>query len=229
VADFAGLFIAAAGFFAIHIGLAGTTLRDRVAGRLGQVGFQSFFSLLSFLLLIWMVTAYRNAPTIVLWEIPVLYWLPVILSPFSMIFAVGAYSSPNATGAGGGKALRQENPDRGIFRVTRHPLLVGIALWAFAHLLANGDVASLILFGSLLATSVFGPASIDAKLHRRSPEAYERLAAVTSIIPFVAIMQGRTSFSFAEIGLVRIGGGLAIYAGLYYFHEYVSGVALYAG
>jgi len=226
--DFAGLFVAAVGFFAIHIGLAGTTLRDRVAGRLGQVGFQAFFSLLSFLLLIWMVTEYNNAPVTVLWEIPALHWLPVILSPFAMIFAVGAYSSPNATGAGGGKALHQDNPDRGIFRVTRHPLLVGIALWAFAHLLANGDVASLILFGSLLATSVFGPASIDAKLHRRAPEAYERLAAVTSIVPFVAIMQGRTTFRLSEIGLMRIVGGLVIYAGLYYFHEYVSGVALYA-
>jgi uncharacterized membrane protein len=39
-------------------------------------------------------------------------------------------------------------PARGIQRVTRHPFLWGVAVWAFVHLIANGDVASLMLFGS---------------------------------------------------------------------------------
>lgn len=224
--DFAELVLAAGGFVAIHIGLAGTKMRDPFAARFGDSGFQLVFSILSFLLLVWMIGSYRKAPDSVLWDIPLFDWLPIIIVPFSAILLVAAFSSPNATAAGGNKALKQENPDRGIFRVTRHPFLVGAALWAFAHMLANGDVASLILFGSIAATSVFGPASIDAKLRRRRPEAFERLAAVTSIVPFAAIVQGRTRFSLSEIGLLRIAGGLALYAGLYYFHDYVSGTAL---
>ena len=224
--EFAELVVSAGGFFAIHIGVAGTALRDKIALRFGGAGFQILFSIMSFLLLIWMIASYRIAPGIVLWDIQYLHWLPVLLSPFAAIFLVAAYSSPNATAAGGGKALRQDNPDRGIFRVTRHPLLMGIALWAFAHMAANGDVASLILFGSIFATSVFGPASIDAKLKRRAPEAYENLAKVTAIIPFAAIVQGRTQFSFSEIGVVRIAGGLALFVALYYFHEYAAGVPL---
>jgi uncharacterized membrane protein len=226
IMEFIELLAAAIGFFAIHIGLAGTSLRDRVALRFGDSGFQMIFSLLSFFLLVWMVASYRNAPSIVVWDFPQLYWLPIIISPFSAIFLIAAFSSPNATAAGGGKALKRHNPDRGIFRVTRHPFLIAAAMWASAHMLANGDVASLILFGSILATSAFGPASIDAKLRRRSAEDFERLAATTSIIPFGAIAQGRTVFRFAEIGLLRITGGLALYAGLYYSHEYVSGVRL---
>jgi len=226
VGDFAELAVAAVGFFAIHIGVAGTGLRDRIALRLGAAGFQMVFALTSFLLLIWMVASYGQAPDVVVWDIPALRWVPIIVNPLATILLVGAFSSPSATAAGGDKALKQENPDRGIFRVTRHPFLVAGTMWAAAHMLANGDVASLILFGAILATSVFGPASIDAKLRRRAPEDFERLSRVTSIIPFAAIAQGRTIFSFVEIGLLRLVGGLVLYAGLYYFHEYVSAVAL---
>jgi len=224
--EYAELAIAGGGFFAIHVGISGTAMRDRIALRLGDRGFQIIYSILSFLLLIWMIGGYRNAPSLVLWDITVLKMLPVVVGPIATIFLVAAYSSPNATGVGGEGVLKGENPDRGIFRVTRHPLLVGIALWASAHMMANGDVASLMLFGALLATCLLGPASIDAKLRRRAPEDFERLAAVTSIIPFAAIAQGRTRFSLSEIGLLRIVAGLGLYAGLYYFHEYFGGVAL---
>jgi len=47
--------------------------------------------------------------------------------------------------------------------ITRHPFLWGIALWALVHLIINGDLASLILFGSLLLLAVGGTLAIDAR------------------------------------------------------------------
>jgi uncharacterized membrane protein len=57
-------------------------------------------------------------------------------------------------------------PVYGITRVTRHPRLCGITLWGIAHLLVNGNLAALIMFGALLVTAVNGMVSIDRKRRR---------------------------------------------------------------
>jgi uncharacterized membrane protein len=75
-------------------------------------------------------------------------------------------------------------------------------------------------------TAALGMPSIDKKLHDRNAESFDRLAAVTSIIPFVAIMQGRNTLSLSEIGILRLAGGLALYIVMLYGHEYLSGVSL---
>ena len=80
-----------------------------------------------------------------------------------------------------------------MLRITRHPFLWGVALWAAGHLMVNGDLASLILFGSLLVLAVFGTGSIDAKRRRALGEKWDAFAAKTSAVPFAAIAAGRQS------------------------------------
>ena len=71
--------------------------------------------------------------------------------------------------------------------MTRHPFLMGVALWAFLHLVANGDVASVLLFGTLLVVALAGAPSIDAKRRRGVGEqAWNGFASRTSIVPFAA-------------------------------------------
>jgi uncharacterized membrane protein len=113
----------------------------------------------------------------------------------------------------------------GILRVTRHPLLWGIALWAFAHLLANGDVASVLLFGTFLVLALLGPFLIDAKRRRARGAAYERFLAVTSNVPFAAIAAGRTSLHAAELGWWRIAAGLLLYVAFLAGHRWLFGVS----
>ena len=67
---------------------------------------------------------------------------------------------------------------RRMTRITRHPFLWGIALWALAHLIANGRLADLILFGGLLVVALAGPLSIDAKRVRAQGEAYRVFMAM---------------------------------------------------
>src|SRR5262249_49711014 len=94
---------------------------------------------------------------------------------------------------------------RGILRITRHPFLWGTALWSLVHAAFNGDVASLILFGSLLVLAVAGTFSIDAKRRRMFGDRWDGFARTTSNVPFAAIAAGRNQFGAAarEIGLVR--------------------------
>src|ERR1700677_3606778 len=91
-------------------------------------------------------------------------------------------------------------PPRGIQRVTRHPMLWSFALWPAVHGLGNGDTAALTFFGAFRITALVGMPSVDAKLAPRDPAAWRTLAAATSIVPFVAIVQGRNRFVAGEIG-----------------------------
>jgi uncharacterized membrane protein len=100
-------------------------------------------------------------------------------------------TTPSPTVTGGTGALDRDDAVRGILRVTRHPFLCGVALWAALHLILNGDAAALVLFGALLVLALIGPSSIDAKRQRAFGARWERFAAATSILPFAAIAAGR--------------------------------------
>ena len=69
-----------------------------------------------------------------------------------------------------------------IKRMLKHPMLVGVKLWALAHLLANGDLASIILFGAILAWAVFD--RITAQTSHRSRRAADPVGgrATTSVV-----------------------------------------------
>jgi uncharacterized membrane protein len=105
-------------------------------------------------------------------------------------------------------------------RITRHPFLWGVALWALVHLIVNGDLAGLILFGALLVLALGGTVSIDAKRRRAFGEQWTQFAAVTSCVPFAAIAAGRNRLGAAllEIGIWRPLAALAVYAVVFYLH-----------
>src|SRR2546429_9012140 len=92
---------------------------------------------------------------------------------------------------------------RGMVRVTRHPFLWGVALWSLVHLIMNGDLASVILFGSLLLLALGGTVAIDAKRRRKFGDGWRQFAQTTSSVPFAAILNGRNRIGSAlsEIGI----------------------------
>ena len=219
--------IAAAAFFVgIHFGISGTKLRDRLIARYGEATFRAGFSVLSLLGIVWLAYAYGQAPYIETWG--QLTWVKPVAA-VSMLIAfllvVTGITTKNPTAVGGEGALRQPEPARGILRVTRHPFLWGLALWALTHLIVNGDLAALILFGSLLALCLLGTRSIDAKRRRAYGKDWDGFAAVTSNIPFVAIKAARNHFDFGEIGWARIAGAVFAYLAVMHFHVKLFGVS----
>lgn len=218
-----GSLLAACVFFLfIHFAVSGTRWRDALVARLGEGPFRGLFSLASIATLMWMAHAYSHAPTIELWGV----LLPLRPAALAVVFvgvllAVIGLSSSNPTSVGmEGKVAKGAGAARGITRITRHPFLWGVALWAFAHLVVNGDLASLILFGSLLLNALPGTAVLDAKLRRRYGEAWQAFAGSTSNIPFAAIAAGRNQFGPAlrEIGVVRAVTAVAVYVAIFWLH-----------
>jgi uncharacterized membrane protein len=110
-------------------------------------------------------------------------------------------------------------------RITRHPFLVGAALWAAAHLLTNTDAASLILFGGVLALAGAGMLHIDHRRRITMGSDWGPVALTTSVVPFLAIATGRTRPDWRGIGLWRVAVALAVYLLLLVVHQPLFGVS----
>jgi uncharacterized membrane protein len=103
-----------------------------------------------------------------------------------------------------------------MIRVTRHPIMWSFMLWAAAHILARGDVKSLIFFGNMLLVAGVGTLAMDAR-KRANPD-WARFAAATSHIPFHAVLERRNRIVWREIGWLRPAIGLAFYFATLSFH-----------
>lgn len=213
-------------FIGIHLFVSGTTLRDRITDKIGEGPYMGLFSLASLAGMIWMCSAYANAPTVHLWGgLPGMVPISMIGTFLGFVLAVVGFTTPSPTSAGGEALLDGDDPCKGILRVSRHPAMWGIAIWAAFHIPATGDVASVIFFGGLLVLSLLGPAAIDRKRARKLGDSWERFASLTSVVPFVAIIEGRNRFVLSEIGVSRIAAAIAVWCGFLYGHGYLFGVA----
>jgi len=208
----ANLVAATAVFLATHF-VSSTPLRRKLAGAMGEWPYRAAYSLVALVTLGWMIWAYAAAPREALWA--PLPRLAVVVMPFAfLLIACGYWRNPTMVGAE--RLLRSDDPARGIIRVTRHPIMWGLMLWAAVHILANGDLASLVFFGGFLALAAFGTLAMDAR--KRSNPDWPRFAAATSHVPFVALAQGRNRIVWREIGWLRPAIGLALFLAVFSVH-----------
>ena len=223
--------IAAALFFVLlHLLVSGTRLRDTLTASLGQGAYMGLFALASVGGLVWLGLAFAQgrdqAWNSAYWALtPLTRQVQIGLQLLAMLLIVPGLATPNPASVRQEGALERPDVVKGMLRITRHPFLWGVAVWAAGHLLVNGDRASILLFGSLLALALFGTASIDAKRRRALGAAYDAFVAKTSNLPFAAILGGRQTLSLAEIGWWRPLLAVVVWAALLFGHPYLFGVA----
>ena len=135
-----------------------TTRRDTRAAMIALIGegpYKAVYSLVAIvgvILIGWGFAHYRANEWIDVWYPPA--WtrhVTVALTWPAIIFVVAAYIPGN------------------IKRGLKHPMLVGVKLWAFAHLLSNGDLGSIVLFGSILAWAVFDRITLKRRTDPGAP------------------------------------------------------------
>jgi uncharacterized membrane protein len=220
------LLAACAFFLGIHVVISGSPLRGVIVSRIGERAYLGLFSLLSLIGMVWLARAYMRADGRWLWSPPLaLRWMAPLLILVALLFVVVGLTTPSPTAAGGEGRLDVQEPARGVLRITRHPFLWGVALWAITHMAVNGDSASLALFGTLLGLALVGPLLIDAKRRRAFGPKWERFAAVTSNVPFAAVVAGRNAMRLGEIGTWRIALAVAVWAALLMVHPWLFGVS----
>lgn len=206
------LMISTVAFLATHF-IASTPLRPVLVNAMGEWPYRGAYSLVALLTLVWMIWAYGDAPREQLWT--GFRPIAVVVIPLALVLiACGYYRNPTMVGAD--KLLKSDDPARGVIRITRHPIMWGVMLWAAAHMLARGELKSLVFFGAFVALAAVGTLAMDRR--KRSNPDWPRFAAVTSHIPFVAIAQGRNRLVWREIGWLRPALGLAAFFAVLAFH-----------
>lgn len=214
-------FAAIALFLAAHVLPAATGLRGRLIVKLGRPAYLAFYSLVSLATIAWVIAAALDAPYIELWPPgPETALVPLVaMLPASILLAGALWQpSPLSVSFRGGAA----DPERaGPVAQIRHPLLWGFFLWAAGHLVANGDLVSLILFGSLALFSLAGMKRLEQRARQRLPAAEIAAAeALTSGGPLDRIKR------IAPLrGVLDIVLGVVLYGALLHLHEPVIGIA----
>ena len=228
------LIAAAAVFLVIHLLISGTRVRDAITGAIGGRAYLGLFSLASIAIIIWLVMSYNAAQASA--DNPGLYDLgrgvrdlgiPVLALAF--LLGVQGLLMPNPTSVQQEGAAAKEGVVKGVLRITRHPFLWGVILWSGFHVAANGDLASVIFFGTFFVLALFGTFSIDAKRRRNLGDAWNAFAAKTSNIPFAAVIAGRNRLKMAESFGWRFWAALILFLAFLFLHHRIFSVSPFPG
>lgn len=224
------LALACAFFLCIHLMVSGTTLKDQIIGGIGKIAYYLLFALFSVVGLIWMSVAFvvalnnHDGFNHTFWTAPLFLRILALPANFiAFLLIVLGVLTPSATNLLSLHKL-PEKPVYGVVRISRHPVLAGIGLWATIHLICNGNLASWVYFGSLLAVCALGANNIDRKREAIFGESYRTFKKRTSIVPFVAIIEGRTAFIPDELGYAKMFLAAATFAVFAVLHELLFGI-----
>jgi uncharacterized membrane protein len=155
-------------FFLSHAIPVRPPVKPWIVARIGTRGFGIAYSLLSFGILAWLIIAAYQAPYILLWPTQVwMHHVTLTIMFFVCLLLSASIVRPNPFSVGGAHNDRFDPAHPGIVRLTRHPFLLALALWAFAHFLSNGDLAHVILFGAFGGFALLGGKMIDRRTRRQ--------------------------------------------------------------
>ncbi|MCK8485046.1 NnrU family protein [Aliiroseovarius sp. S2029] len=207
-------FLAFLVFFLTHSIPVRPAVKSQLVGVLGPRGFTLAYSALSIAVLALVIVAAGRAPDVTLW-----HWEPwqnhVTLTVMFLVCVIAALAlgRPNPLSFGGAQNDRFDPDHPGLIGWMRHPLLVALFLWAFGHMVPNGNLAHVILFVVFAGFALLGMWIIDRRKKRiLGPDEWSRLADT------------RREIAVTPNGLIRVGIAVAFYALLLWLHGPVIGV-----
>jgi len=215
---------ALAAFLLSHSIPARPKIRARLVRMLGERGYIVAYSIFSLALLGWLISAALRAPYVPLWDKSLgQYYAPVVaMLPAFLLLAAGLFCPNPLSISFSGAAFDPERP--GIVGITRHPVLWGFALWSFSHLVPNGDVVGLTMFGGFGLFSLLAMPIIDRRKRRTLGSDWALLASRSSTVPFAAWLAGRTSLRWRSGQLLRVVlFGVGLYLAMFWLHHWLIG------
>jgi uncharacterized membrane protein len=228
------LIMAAIVFLGIHFLVSGTRLRDRITSLIGERPYLGLFSLASLAAIVWLAISYNaaagSAEDLTIYDLgPGVRYAAIPASAFAFWLGVQGLLAPNPTSVQQEGAAVNQETIRGVLRITRHPFLWGVVVWSGFHVAANGNLASVIFFGTFLVLAFFGTFSIDRKRNRQLGLAWDRFAAETSNIPFAAVIGGRNSLNIGESFGWRFWAATAIFLVVLFAHIWLFNASPFPG
>lgn len=214
---------AAAAFVGTHF-LLSHPLRGPVVRAVGERGFLLVYSVVAFVTLGWLAHAYRAAPVEPLWwrQGDALWAVATVVMLIASVLLIGSLLG-NPAFPSGGKPAVAPAVAKGVFAITRHPMMWAFALWAGVHVAVYPVAANAVLAGAIGVLALVGAALQDRKKERLQPDIWPAWEARTSYWPFAAIAQRRARF-----GGFRphdVAGGVVLWLAATWAHMPLAGWA----
>lgn len=205
------LALASAAFVGTHF-LLSHPLRALLVGAMGERGFAAFYSLVAFATFGWMVWAYPAASA----EKPELLWdagrtgfvIATLLMWLGSVLFMGSLRRNPALPRPGKPLTRIDEP-RGVFSITRHPMMWGFAFWAATHAIVNPTLASLILCAAIALLAIVGAAFQDAKKTKLLGDVWREWRSKTSFVPYGRGLRSADGFALVTGTLVWLAASWA--------------------
>ncbi|MFM0001288.1 NnrU family protein [Paraburkholderia dipogonis] len=214
---------AAVAFLGSHF-LLSHPLRGPLVRAIGETAFQGVYSLVAFLTLGWLIVAYGKAPlSAPLWQVGDGLWaIATVIMLIASILLMGSLIRNPALPTGGRPG---SFPDaaRGVFAITRHPMMWSFALWGLCHIAVFPVAKNIILAGAMVILALVGAALQDRKKQQLQPDLWPAWEAKTSYLPFAAIAAGRARLS--GFGMHALLGGLVVWLAATWAHIPLTGWA----
>ena len=211
---------AAVAFVGTHV-LLSHPLRKPLVSRVGTGGFQGFYSLVAAVTLAWLVIAYRAAPTsALLWPVGDVIWAvaTIVMLLASVLLLGSLVRNPAFPGP-----TRPAPEARGVYAITRHPMLWSFALWGACHIAVYPVAKNIVVAAAIIVLSLVGAAMQDRKKDVLQPTMWPVWKQRTSYWPFAAIVSGRAAPR--GFGMHAIGGGLVVWLAATWAHIPLAGWA----
>lgn len=199
---------AAASLVGTHLILS-SGLRRPLVRTLGEKGFSGVYSAVAFVTLGATIWAYRASPTTApLWAVGGGLWaIATVAMLLASILLLGSVvRNPALPGASANAATASA---RGVYAVTRHPMMWAIAIWGLCHILVYPIAKNVIVSGAIIALALVGSALQDRRKLAFDPLGWAAWESRTSFVPLVAIVQGRATFG--GFGGHALGGGVVVW------------------
>jgi uncharacterized membrane protein len=207
-------------FAVTHMGLSSPSLRPRLLERLGERGFQGVYSLVAlalFVPLVWIYAANKQAGP-ELWALggsPLVQGIVSLGMMVALVIAVAGLVTPSPA-----SMLPGKTEVRGVFRITRHPLFMGMAIFGLMHLLgAEIHAGELFFFGGFVVFPLIGCRHQDQRKLLTGGEDFRRFYEQTPFLPFSksGALQGLKEMPLAIVV------GVVLTAVFRYFHPALFG------
>lgn len=204
-------FVSAFAFFLLlHSIPAIPVIRSSIITHIGRPTYFIGYSAASIVALVWLFSAALALDYVPLWDLrPWHAAITFILAPLGGFLVIAGLLSANPLSV----TIRSSEKVGAVVGITRHPVLWGFAIWAFGHIVANGDLRSLLLFGGFALFSLGSIAITEKRARRRLGDRWKTVSKDTSIVPLVAFFSGRRpacdlSMLFAALIAVALGAWL---------------------
>ena len=206
-------------FLVLHAVPVRPPVKPWLVAKVGAKGFTVLYSVVSVLALAWLIGAAGRAPYVGLWApAPWQSWVPIVVMLPVILLVALAIGRPNPYSFGGGASAF--DPTRpGTVRLTRHPLLLALGLWAGVHMVPNGDLAHVLLFGTFAGFAVLGMRMIDRRKQREIGVEWRMGLDQVSEQSWLAIVQP------IDKTAVRALLAFVAYVGLLHLHPLLFGVS----